>query len=160
MPVENNFQHDELSRKNPGERLVIGELTPGPPPDSPEWIETMAGHGRALSQAGVRTIVFMHGAIHGTDIFGAERLDEGGGLKRGYSRGVSGLDALLAAMRQGHNGIPLLPAGLTPPLRNDEATTRLLDEQIGDAGNFTQASVTLAQQALNRSAAKPITCLR
>jgi hypothetical protein len=100
MPVENNFQHDELSRKNPGERLAVTELTVGGAPDSPEWIEAMASHGRALSHAGVRTILFLHGALHGTDVFGAQRLDEAGGLKRGYSRGVSGLDALLAAMRQ------------------------------------------------------------
>jgi hypothetical protein len=160
MPVENNFQHDALSRKSPGERLTMTEFAPGAPPDSPEWTEAMAGHGRALSHAGVRTIVFLHGAIHGTDLFGAQRLDEAGGLKRGYSRGVSGLDALLAAMREEHNGIPPLPAGLTPPLTNDEATKKLLDEQIGDAGNFTEASVHLVQRAVNQSLTKPIACLR
>ena len=78
MPVENNFQHDELSRKNPGERLVITELTSDVSPDSPEWMEAMARHGQTMSQAGVRTIVFMHGAIPGTDVFGAQRLDEAG----------------------------------------------------------------------------------
>ena len=26
MPVENNFQHDELSRRNPGERLRVADL--------------------------------------------------------------------------------------------------------------------------------------
>src|SRR4029450_3093144 len=135
MPVENNFPHDELSRKNPGERLAVTDLTVGAPPDSPEWVETMASHGGALSHAGVRPILFLHGALHGTDVFGAQRLDEAGGLKRGYSRGVSGLDALLAAMRQESNGIPLLPGGVTPPLKNDEATRKLLDDDIGDAGN-------------------------
>ena len=160
MPVENNFQHDELSRKNPADRLAVTELTSGGSPDSSEWIEAMAAHGRTMSQAGVRTILFLHGAIHGTDVFGAQRLDEAGGLKRGYSRGVSGLDALLAAMRQESNGIPLLPGGLMPPLKNDEATKTLLDEQIGDAGNFTQTSVGLAQRTLNRSSTKPIACLR
>ena len=160
MPVENNFQHDELSRKNPGERLVITDLTPGPEPDSPEWIEAMARHGQTMSQAGVRTIVFIHGAIPGTDVFGVQRLDEAGGLRRGYSRGVSGLDALLAAMRQETNGIPLLPGGLSPPLSNDDTTKNLLDEQIGDAGNFTQTAVTAAQRALNRMVTKSITCLR
>jgi len=160
MPVENNFQHDELSRKNPGERLVITELTPGGQPESPEWIEAMAGRGRSMSQAGVRTILFLHGAIHGTDVFGAQRLDEAGGLKRGYSRGVSGLDALLAAMRQETNGIPPLPGQVVPPLSDDEATKKLLDRQIGDAGNFTQDSVSLAQRALNKSSTKPIACLR
>ncbi|HEY7129503.1 MAG TPA: hypothetical protein VH332_07510, partial [Nitrospira sp.] len=146
MPVENNFQHDELSRKNPGERLDITEWTAGGSPESPEWLEAMAVHGRALSRAGVRTILFLHGALQGTDVFGAQRLDEAGGLKRGYSRGVSGLDALLAAMRQETNGIPLLPGGLTPPLNEDDATKKLLDEQLGDAGNFTQACVGLAER--------------
>ncbi|HEU5201863.1 MAG TPA: hypothetical protein VFT92_03640 [Nitrospira sp.] len=120
----------------------------------------MAQCGSKLSQAGVRTIVLVHGAIHGTDVFGMQRLDEVGGLKRGYSRGVSGLDALLAAMRQETNGIPLLPGGLKPPLRNDEATTKLLDEQIGDAGNITNASLGLFQQAVNKSVTRPIICVR
>ena len=160
MPIENNFQHDELSRKNPGERLGMTEFTPGPAPDSPEWTQAMARHGLALSRAGVRTLVFLHGAIHGTDVFGVQRLDEAGGLKRGYSRGVSGLDALLAAMRQQSNGIPLLPGGVTPPLKNDEATRKLLDDDIGDAGNFTQASVTLVRGAVNTTQTKPIACLR
>jgi hypothetical protein len=160
MPIENNFQHDELSRKNPGERLLTAELTAGDPPDSPEWIAAMARHGQTLSEAGVRTIMFLHGAIHGTDVFGVQRLDEAGGLKRGYSRGVSGLDALLAAMRQEHNGIPLLPGGLTPPLNNDDSTRKLIDDHIGDAGNFTQSTLALIQRTLNQSSARPITCLR
>jgi hypothetical protein len=160
MPIENNFQHDELSRKNPAERLGMTEFTPGPAPDSPEWTQAMALHGQALSCAGVRTLVFLHGAIHGTDVFGAQRLDEAGGLKRGYSRGVSGLDALLACMRQQSNGIPLLPGGVTPPLKNDEATRNLLDDDIGDAGNFTQASMTLVRSAVNTTVTRPIACLR
>ena len=135
-------------------------FTPGPAPDSPEWTEAMARHGQTLSHAGVRALMFLHGAIHGTDVFGVQRLDEAGGLKRGYSRGVSGLDALLAAMRQESNGIPLLPGGVTPPLKNDEATKKLLDEQIGDAGNFTQASLGLVGNALNKSLTKPMACLR
>jgi hypothetical protein len=73
---------------------------------------------------------------------------------------VSGLDALLAAMRQESNGIPLLPGGLAPPLSNDEATKQLLDEQVRDAGNFPQAVVDMAQRALNSTLAKPIMCLR
>src|SRR4026207_657161 len=101
MPVENNFQHDELSRKNPGERLAVTELTVGAPPGSPVWLEAMAGHGRALSLAGVRTILFLHGALHGTDVFGAQRLDEAGGLKRGYSRGGSGVHARVAPRAAG-----------------------------------------------------------
>src|SRR5512139_4330662 len=108
MPVENNFQHDELSRKSPGERVRSADLTDTTPPDSPAWIEAMIHCGRTMSDAGVAGVVFLHGSLHGTDVFGAQRLDEAGGLKRGYSRGVSGLDALLAAMREESNGIPLL----------------------------------------------------
>ena len=160
MPIENNFQHDELSRKSPGERMAAAELTVGAPPDSPAWSEAMAQFGKQLSGGGVRTIVFLHGAIHGTDVFGIQRLDEVGGLKRGYSRGVSGLDALLAAMREESNGIPLLPGGLKPPLPNDDATKKLLDEQIGDAGNFTNSNLTFFQNAINKTLSQPIPCLR
>ena len=160
MPNENNFQHDELSRKSPGDRLATAELATGMQPDSPAWAEAMAQCGMQLSQAGVKAIVFLHGSIIGTDVFGMQRLDEAGGLKRGYSRGVSGVDALLAAMREGSNGIPPLPGGIKPPLTNDDATKELLDDQLGDAGNFTNAAVLQFQKAINRSAAKPLTCTR
>ena len=160
MPTENNFQHDELSRKNPGERLRIADLTDVVPPDSPQWGEAMAQHGMSLSQAGVASVVFLHGSLHGTDLFGMQRLDEAGGLKRGYSRGVSGVDALLAAMREESNGIPLLPGGLKPPLSNDHATKHLLDEQVGDAGNFTEAYVQSFKNAINQSPAQSISCHR
>ncbi len=160
MPTENNFQHDELSRKNPGQRLRIADLTDVVPPDSPRWGEAMAQHGTNLSQAGVASVVFLHGSIHGTDLFGMQRLDEAGGLKRGYSRGVSGVDAVLAAMREESNGIPLLPGGLKPPLVNDDATKTLLDEQIGDAGNFTEAYVQSFKNAINKNLSQPISCHR
>jgi len=160
MPSENNFQHDELSRKNPGERLRTTDLTDVVPPDSPEWGEAMAQYGTSLSQAGVASVVFLHGALHGTDLFGMQRLDEVGGLKRGYSRGVSGVDALLAAMREESNGIPLLPGGLKPPLANDHATKHLLDEQISDAGNFIEAYVHSFKNAINKNLSQPISCHR
>jgi hypothetical protein len=87
-------------------------------------------------------------------------LDELGGLKRGYSRGVAGLDALLALMRDSSNGISPLPGWLKPPLVNDDATKRLLDEQIGDAGNFTNTYLALMRQSLNRDLDRPIHCVR
>jgi hypothetical protein len=90
MPVENNFQHDELSRRNPGQRLSVADLVDVAAPESPAWGEAMATCGSNLSRAGVAAVVFLHGSIHGTDVFGMQRLDEAGGLKRGYSRGVSG----------------------------------------------------------------------
>ncbi len=160
MPVENNFQHDELSRKNPGERLGVADLTDVVSPDSPVWAETMGRYGTALSHAGVASVIFLHGSLHGTDLFGMQRLDEAGGLKRGYSRGVSGVDALLAAMREESNGVPLLPGGLKPPLPDDDVTKILLDTQIGDAGNFTNADVELIKKAINKNLTQPISCIR
>jgi hypothetical protein len=160
MPIENSFQHDEMSRKNPGERLTVREAALTSLPESPPGQDAMAALGKCLSQTGVRVIVLLHGSIMGTDVFGAQRLDELGGLKRGYSRGVAGLDALLALMRESSNGISPLPGGMKPPLANDDATKRLLDEQIGDAGNFTNAYLELMKQSLNRSLDQPIHCIR
>ena len=160
MPSENNFQHDELSRKNPGERLAVAELTPGALPETPAWFDAMAHYGTGLAQASVRAVVFLHGSIHGSDLFGMQRLDEAGGLKRGYSRGVSGVDALLAAMREGENGIPPLPGDMKPPFYNDDATKTLLDQHSGDAGNFSQAYVSLFEKAINKNLAQPISCTR
>ena len=160
MPIENNFHHDELSRKNPGDRLAYAEWTPPPDTGTPAWQEAMGEVGQKLSQAGVRMILFLHGSIPGTDIFGLGRFDEVGGLKRGYSRGISGLDSLLSFMREGTNGITPLPGGLAPPLSDDEATRNLLDSQIGDAGNFTTAIVQQCQKALNQQLTTPIACVR
>ena len=160
MPIENNFQHDELSRKNPGERLTVREMTPTALPESSSGQDEMAALGTCISHTGVRVIVLLHGFVMGTDLFGVQRLDELGGLKRGYSRGVAGLDALLALMREGSNGIPLLPGGLKPPLANDEPTKNLLDDQLGDAGNFTSAYVRLMRQSLNQGLERPIHCVR
>jgi hypothetical protein len=160
MPIENNFQHDEMSRKNPGERLAMRDFVPGSPPESPSWQQAMATLGTQFAQAGVRAVVFLHGTFLGTDLFGMQRLDDVGGLKRGYSRGVSGLDALLASMREGGHGIPLLPGGLNPPLRNDDSTKKLIDDQAGDAANFTNAYVESFRKAINRNVPRPIICVR
>ena len=160
MPIENNFQHDEMSRKNPGERITVCEVAQTSLSESSSGQDAMAAFGKRLSHAGVRMIVLLHGSIMGTDLFGVQRLDELGGLKRGYSRGVAGLDALLALMRESSNGIAPLPGGLKPPLMNDDATKKLLDEQIRDAGNFTNAYVELMRQSLNRGLDHPIHCVR
>jgi hypothetical protein len=160
MPNENNFQHDELSRKHPGDRLATAELAPGAQPESPAWLDAMGQSGAVLSQAGVRAIVFVHGSIHGSDVFGIQRLDEVGGLKRGYSRGVSGLDALLSLLREGDNGITALAAGVKPPFADDDPTKRYLDEQVGEAGNFTSNYAALYQRAISQSVPQPILCRR
>jgi hypothetical protein len=149
-----------MSRKNPGERLIVREMTPTTLSESSSGQDAMAAFGNHLSQAGVRMVVLLHGSIMGTDIFGVQRLDELGGLKRGYSRGVAGLDALLALLRDGSNGIAPLPGGLKPPLANDDATKRLLDEQVGDAGNFTNDYVEMMKQSLNRALDRPIHYVR
>jgi len=160
MPIENSFQHDEMSRKNPGERIAVREVAPTALPESPPGQDAMAALGKRLSHAGVRVIVLLHGSIMGTDVFGVQRLDELGGLRRGYSRGVAGLDALLALMRGSSNGISPLPDWLKPPLANDDATKRMLDEQIGDAGNFTNTYMELMRQSLNRGLDRQIHCVR
>ena len=120
----------------------------------------MAAHGKQMAQAGVRAVVFLHGTHLSSDLFGAGRLDEAGGLKRGYSRGIPGMEALLALMRQDTNGVPAMPGGAKPPYANDEATQKLLDEQAGEAGNFTNAYVELFKKAVSRNAPRPILCLR
>ena len=160
MPTENNFHHDELSRKNPGDRLSYTELRTAGSPGTPAWNEAMGTLGRRLTDAGIGLVLFLHGSIPGTDVFGLQRLDEAGGLKRGYSRGISGLDSLLSFMREGDNGIPPLPGGLAPPLRNDEATRTLLDQQVGDAGNFTASYIDLFNKAVNLKSSKPVLCVR
>ncbi|HEY6084360.1 MAG TPA: hypothetical protein VIU63_03130, partial [Nitrospira sp.] len=135
-------------------------MTGSPAPESPAWLEVMSQFAAKFSTAGVRAIIFVHGSLHGTDLFGMQRLDEVGGLKRGYSRGVSGLDALLAAMREESNGLPLLPDGIKPPLKNDDVTKNLVDSQVGDAGNFTSANLELFRTAVNKHASQPIECIR
>lgn len=160
MPAGNNFQHSEYDRKDPGGRVDYRELPAGAPPDSPAWLDAMAGYGTRLAGAGVRTVVFLHGTHLSSDLFGMGRLDEAGGLKRGYSRGIPGMEALLALMRQETNGVPSMPGGARPPYSDDEATKKLIDEQAGDAGNFTNAYVELFRKAVSRSTPRPLLCIR
>jgi hypothetical protein len=160
MPIGNNFQHSEYDRKDPGGRVAYRELPAGAPPDSPAWLDAMAEQGGRLAGAGVRAVIFFHGTHLSSDLFGMGRLDEAGGLKRGYSRGIPGMEALLALMRQDTNGVPAMPGGARPPYSNDTATHTLLDGQAGDAGNFTNAYVELFKKAVNRNAPRPILCAR
>ena len=160
MPVGNNFQHSEYDRKDPGERVAYRELPAGASPDSPAWLDAMAGHGQRLAGAGVRAVVFLHGTHLSSDLFGMGRLDEAGGLKRGYSRGIPGMEALLALMRQETNGVPAMPGGRKPPYADDDATRKLIDDQAGDAANFTNAYAELFKKAVGRNAPRPILCVR
>lgn len=160
MPIGNNFQHAVYSRADPAEQVGYRELIGGAPADSLAWQDAMADLGTRLAQEGVRTVLFLHGTWIGTDLFGMQRLDEVGGLKRGYSRGIAGLDALLSLMRQETNGVPTFHNSLTPPLQDDDKTKHALDDQAGDAGNFSQAYVELFSKAINRDRAQPITVAR
>ncbi len=160
MPHANNFQHSEYSRADPGERLAYRDLTTDPAPDSPAWHDQMGVHGQRLSQAGVRLAVFAHGAPLGTDLFGAQRLDEVGGLKRGYSRGISGLDALLALLREDTNGLSGPPGWPVPPWTNVATLQRAVDDTVRDAANFSQDYIDRFKKGVNRGAPRPIACER
>lgn len=158
MSADNNFQHAPYSRADPGDRVAYREFVAGAPAGSAAWTDAMSALGGPLSGAGVRAVLFLHGSLLGTDLFGMQRLDEVGGLKRGYSRGISGLDALLAAMREDTNG--LSAAQLAPPIKDDAASKTCLDDQLGDAGNFTNTAVAQFQQAINQNLSHPIACRR
>jgi hypothetical protein len=160
MPIGNNFQHQPYSRADPGERVAYREFIAGAPPDSLAWQDEMARLGGLLAQGGVRAVFFVHGTHLGSDLFGAQRLDEVGGLKRGYSRGIPGMEALLALLREETNGLAAAQGGKKPPLSDDAETKSLLDKQIGDAGNFTDNYVELFRKAVNRNLPNPIPCVR
>lgn len=160
MPIGNNFQHAAYSRSDPGDRVGYPELVVGAPPDSLAWQDAMGEMGAQLAQAGVRLVVFLHGAMRGTDVFGMQRLDDVGGLKRGYSRGIAGLDALLALMREETNGLSAVKGGPTPPFTDDDRTKQLIDNDTRDAANFSHTYVELFRKALTRSTDRPIRCER
>ena len=160
MPLDNNFQHAEYSRAEPKDRLIYRELPSDPAPDSPVWSDAMALRGTQLARGGVRLVVLLHGSLLGSDLFGMQRLDDVGGLKRGYSRGISGLDALLALMREATNGLSGPPGWPHPPYQNDSATKAMLDETLGDAGNVTDRALQLFRKAVSRDLPKPIVCER
>jgi hypothetical protein len=160
MPIGNNFQHATYSRSDPGGRLEYRDFAPGAPPHSVAWQEAVTRLGGRLSKAGVRAMVCMHGTVMSSDVFGVQRLDDAGGLKRGYSRGIPGIDALLALMRDGSSGIPLLPKDTKPPIQDNDQMRNLLDQQAGDAGNFSAAFLKLVSEIFHNLAPHPIQCSR
>ncbi|MGH7230027.1 MAG: hypothetical protein ACREJU_01540, partial [Nitrospiraceae bacterium] len=160
MPPSNEFQHAVYTRTDPGDRVGYREYAAGASPDSPAWQDAMATLGTQLADARVRAVVFLHGTFLSTDPFGIQRLDEAGGLKRGYSRGIPGIDALLALMREETNGLPKLHGGPRPPFQDDDPIKSLLDEHTSDAGNFTTAYVNLFGKAISRNVPIPISTLR
>ncbi|MDH5427336.1 MAG: hypothetical protein OEZ05_13210 [Nitrospirota bacterium] len=159
MPHSNNFQHAPYSRSNPGERVSYPTFEPGPVIDSPAWKEAMAKVGAQLCQSKVKGIVFLNGHPY-SDLFGAARLDEVGGLKRGYSRGISGLESLLALLRPATNGIVRSADPVHLPLLNDQSTHEALDHLALEVGNFTTAYVRAFEQGLCQQATASIPCER
>ena len=159
MPQSNNFQHAKYSRSNPGERVSYTTFEPGAPLDSPAWNQTMAQVGTQLSVAKVKGILFLSGHPFG-DLFGAARLDAVGGLKRGYSRGISGLESLLALLRPATNKIVKSEDTIHPPLINDQSTQDVLDILAQEVGNFTTAYVRKFEQGLGQEGNQSILCIR
>ena len=159
MPHSNNFQHAPYSRSNPGERVSYPTFEPGPSIDSSAWKEAMAQVGAQLSQSNVKGIVFVSGHPF-SDLFGAARLDVVGGLKRGYSRGISGLESLLALLRPATNGIMRNTDPVKPPLINDQSTHEALDKLACEVGNFTTAYVKRFEGGLCQEEPVSIPCER
>ncbi|RMH10006.1 MAG: hypothetical protein D6704_00245 [Nitrospirae bacterium] len=161
MPRDNNFLHAKYSRSDPGDRVIYRTFEPGAPVHSPAWQEAFNWMRDALQQANVRVILFLHGSYFGTDLFGTTRLDEAGGLKRGYSRGIPGLESLLAVMRPGEYTRPPERDELYPPFSNDDDTKRRLDHLARDGANFTTEYLLTFQQGLGEptSSTTPL-CVR
>ncbi len=168
MPKDNNFLHSRYSRSDPGERVRYVSFEPGAPAFSPPWRDALGHLGKRMGDAGVRAVVLVYGSHVGADLFGAARLDEVGGLKRGYSRGIPGLESLLAAMRPracppsspspgSEHTAPLVPR---VPLSNDEATRTTLDNLLGDKGNFSEQYRKGLADGLSQSLPHPVACER
>ncbi|MDH5562019.1 MAG: hypothetical protein OEY91_00115 [Nitrospirota bacterium] len=159
MPQSNNFQHAQYSRSNPEGRVSYPAFDPGSPLGSPLWNQAMGQVGGRLTRASVKGILFLNGHPF-CDLFGAARLDAVGGLKRGYSRGISGLESLLALLRPATNGIVESGDPIHPPLRNDQATQEALDGMAQEVGNFTTDYVRSFEQGLHHEGGSSIPCAR
>ena len=159
MPHDNNFQHANYSKSDPGTRVDYQTFQPGAAIDSSEWIQRMAGVGEQLMKSRVKGILFLNGHPF-MDLFGAARLDEVGGLKRGYSRGISGLESLLALLRPATNGICRPDDAIHLPLVNDQQTRQRLDALAQEVGKFTSSYVRKFEQALGQGGALPTPCDR
>ncbi len=151
MPSDNNFQHSKYSRSNPGDRVSSLTFQEGDSFGSSDWMEKIGGYGKRLGESGVRGILFLSGFPF-TDLFGSGRLDEVGGLKRGYSRGIPGMESLLTLLRPSTNGLFEDADVLTPPLKNNLETQKKLDQLAGDAGNFSSQMVVNFQGAVDKYA--------
>ena len=160
MPQGNNFLHSKYSRSDPGERARYVSFEPGAPPFSPAWHDALGLLGKSLRDAGVRAVVLVYGSFLGADLFGSGRLDEVGGLKRGYSRGIPGLESLLAALRPNEYQRSSQDPSCQPPFVNDDAGKRKLDNLLNDKGNFSEQYVKGLQTGFSQTHAIPFTVQR
>ncbi len=159
MPHDNNFQHANYSKSDPGTRVGYRTFQPEAALDSPEWVQGMARVGEQLVASRVKGILFLNGDPF-IDLFGVARLDEVGGLKRGYSRGISGLESLLALLRPATNGICRQDDPIHPPLANNEQTQQSLDALAQETGNFPSSYVRKFEHALIQGSHQLIPCSR
>ncbi len=159
MPEENNFLHAKYSRSDPGDRVNYLTLETGAQSFSPAWKEALGSTGKTLHDSGVRAVLLLYGSYLGADIFGSKRLDDVGGLKRGYSRGIPGLESLLAMVRPGDFEKSPDSPPFAPPFSNDEATRAHIDQLVLDRGNFTAEYLKGLEEGLSSSGSS-ITCVR
>ena len=148
MPQANNFLHSKYSRSDPGNRVRYVSFEPGAPSFSPAWHDALGRLGARMWDAGVRAVVLVYGSYLGADLFGSGRLDEVGGLKRGYSRGIPGLESLLAALRPNEYQRSSQDPSCQPPFVNDEAGKTKLDNLLNDKGNFSEQYVNALRDGL------------
>lgn len=159
MPAENNFLHAKYSRSDPRDRVNYLTLETGAQPFSPAWKDALGTTGKTFYDSGVRVALLLYGSYLGADLFGSKRLDDVGGLKRGYSRGIPGLESLLAMLRPGDYEKSTENPTISPPYSNDTATKVQIDELVKDRGNFTAEYLRGFEEGLS-SSGSPITCLR
>lgn len=159
MPRENNFQHANYSKSDPGPRVGYRTFQPEPAPDSSAWGQMMAGVGDQMLNSRVKGILFFSG-LPFMDLLGSARLDEAGGLKRGYSRGISGIESLLVLLRPETNGICFPEDPIVPPLTNDEQTHERLDVLAQEIGNFSSTYIQKFEKALAQGSDQSIPCGR
>lgn len=160
MPQGNNFLHSKYSRSDPGERARYVSFDTGAPPFSPAWHDALGLLGKSLRNAGVRAVVLVYGSYLGADLFGSGRLDEVGGLKRGYSRGIPGLESLLATLRPNEYQRSSQDPLCQPPFVNDDADKTKLDNLLDDKGNFSEQYVKGLRTGFSQTHAIPFTVQR
>lgn len=151
MPTANNFLHSKYSRSDPGDRARYVSFEPGAPPFSPAWHDALGRLGTRIWDAGVRAVVLVYGSYLGADLFGSGRLDEVGGLKRGYSRGIPGLESLLASLRPDDYQRSSHDPSCQPPFVNNDAGKTKLDTLLNDKANFSEQYVNAFRDGLASS---------